>query len=131
MHSASDKYSHAFARYALSAAIGTFSSQSSRDPLHGLARAIDARAPPAVPGAGTNPRRRMSSVSPRLSSAGTALRGRAALSFARRPALQRDNPGAMSEMRLKATSFRAAAELSAGREPVPLPELGERCAGAG
>src|SRR5260370_42700675 len=39
MHSASDKHSHAFARYALSAAIGTFSSQSPRDPLKGSARA--------------------------------------------------------------------------------------------
>src|SRR5262249_44668411 len=38
MHSASDKHSHAFARYALLAAIGTFSSQPSRDPLNGSAR---------------------------------------------------------------------------------------------
>src|SRR5262245_12644649 len=43
MHSASDKHSHAFARYALLAAIGTFSSQSSRDPLNGSARAYARR----------------------------------------------------------------------------------------
>src|SRR5215475_8659185 len=42
-HSASDKHSHAFARYALSAAIGTFSSQFSRDPLNGSARAYARR----------------------------------------------------------------------------------------
>jgi hypothetical protein len=35
MHSASDKHSLAFARYALSAAIGTFSSRPPRDPLNG------------------------------------------------------------------------------------------------
>src|SRR5215510_5131844 len=75
-HSASDKHSHAFARYALSAAIGTFSSQSSRDPLL-LARAIDARAPPADPAAGRKQHRRMSSVNLPQASAGAALFGRA------------------------------------------------------
>src|SRR5262249_23253036 len=79
MHSASDKFSHAFGRYALSARIGTFSSQSSRDPLHGLARAIDARAPPADPAAGRKQRRRMSSVTLPQASAGAALFGRAVL----------------------------------------------------
>jgi hypothetical protein len=43
VHYASDKHSRAFARYALSAAIGTFSSRSSRDPLNGSARAYARR----------------------------------------------------------------------------------------
>jgi hypothetical protein len=103
MHSASDKHSRAFARYALSAAIGTFSPQFSRDPLAKFQRrpqhsfccdcpicapplsvrydrpVIDARAPPADPAAGRKQRRRMSSVTLPQASAGAALFGRAVL----------------------------------------------------
>src|SRR5436190_15585874 len=43
VHSASDKHSHAFARYVLSAAIGTFSSRSPRGALNGSARAYARR----------------------------------------------------------------------------------------
>jgi hypothetical protein len=94
MHSASDKHSHAFARYALSAVMGTFSSPPPRDrcdcPLtfRRDRHPTGAQAPPAVPEPGTNPRRRMSSVSRWLSSAGAALCGRAALAFAWRPSLR-------------------------------------------
>src|SRR5258708_37003857 len=39
MHPARDKPSHAFARHPVSASIGSFPSQSPRDPLNGSARA--------------------------------------------------------------------------------------------
>jgi hypothetical protein len=91
MHSASDKHSHAFARYVLLAAIGIFSSQSSRGPskLIGsclrppgstfLLRLHDEGAPPADPAAGRKQRRRMLSAALPQASAGTALSGRAVL----------------------------------------------------
>src|SRR5262245_7664899 len=75
MHSASDKHSLAFARYALSAAIICAPPLSVRydRPV------IDAQVPPADPAAGRKRRRRMSSVTLPQSSAGAALFGRAVL----------------------------------------------------
>src|SRR5262245_37276567 len=129
MLSASDKHSHALARYTLSAAIGTFSSSDflllrlatlatgsfALVPDRSGRHPIGAQAPPAVPGAGTNPRRRMSSVSPSAKLSGNRIARSSSTIVRTATGPPKGHPGAMFRMRLKANLFRAAAEVSAER----------------